>query len=202
MSRQLLSLVQSIKAFADRRSNPVLEILPADGVVELDRRYPEDLLDFNNAGLRAYYHCHTASERPDNEHGHFHIFVRIPAGWSHVAGLSMDNNGQPLQWFTVNHWVTGEEWCGAEELAAHLKAVQLSENLGLTEQWLYTMLDFYHPVLAQLFDERDRAIERHCTEWQGETVLQERSIYCLSTYVIDLLQDISRSMPAPVAGKA
>lgn len=114
------SLVACLFEMAEAKTNPVLEIIAQDKALEENKKYPSELLQFNQSGWRAYYHCHPAARagnhRFNGEHGHFHIFVRIqenPEQWSHLVALAMDNMGQPLGWFTVNHWVTGEEWQSA-----------------------------------------------------------------------------------------
>jgi hypothetical protein len=185
-------LFNCIQELAARKSNPVLEILPDDGIVKLDTRYPQPMLTFDDTGLRAYYHCHTTTERPVNEHGHFHIFIRNEENdWSHLAGLSMDNHGQPLQWFSVNHWVTGEQWNNAETLVSAMQCYDPPISMVLTEKWLMAMLEFYMPVIEELLLERDDTINSYCKEWQQEAILQERSIYFLSGYSINLLDDLS-----------
>jgi hypothetical protein len=61
----------------------------------------------------------------------------------------------------------------------------------LTEKWLMAMLEFYMPVIEELLLERDDTINSYCKEWQQEAILQERSIYFLSGYSINLLDDLS-----------
>ena len=138
------TLIDVINQFAAQQSNPVLEILPRDGHIEYDRKYPEPILDFATGGVCAYYHCHSTANRPAAEHGHFHIFLQNEAGqWCHLAGLSVDAYGQPLQWFTVNHWVTGEAWGQSQVLLHGLACLVSSPQHNLVEQWLLALLQFY-----------------------------------------------------------
>lgn len=179
----------------------MLSVLPENDFVEFKRKYPDPQLSFSNMGLRAYYHCHTASTRPDAEHGHFHIFLRTnvrsdasseKTQWSHLAGLSMDSLGQPLRWFTVNHWVTGETWSNADQLEKKLDALLEKESKGLKliEQWLLAMMEFYKQTLKETLTKRDQQIKTFAQEQGIYKTLQDRSIYLLSHQKIDLFNDM------------
>lgn len=188
------ALIQSISEFANTNSNPVLSVLPENGEVEYDHKYPEPVLSFSDAGVRAYYHCHSWSSPPDGEHGHFHIFVRAAdKTWTHVAGLSMDSDGQPIQWFTVNHWVTGESWKEPLEITDALEAVSEDGDWLLTEKWLWQMLKFYFSTLKTLLIDRDAAVSKLILSMKKDELFQERKIYILSRHDIDLLKDITSS---------
>lgn len=171
----------------------MLSILPDGGIVEMKRKYPDPMLSFSDLGIRAYYHCHTSTARPKAEHGHFHIFLSInESQWSHLAGLSMDNQGQPLQWFTVNHWVTGENWVDNQNLAIHLTRLLAKEQPAVTtvEKWILAMLGFYTPVLKETLKERDLQIETYSQDREPSIVFKDRDIYLLSHQDIDLLCDL------------
>lgn len=189
------SLVECIQGFASQESNPVLSVLPTAQPLETNRKYPEPILTFCDAGLKAYYHCHPSVARPDKEHGHFHIFVSLAARqWSHVAGLSMDRQGQPLQWFTVNHWVTGEEWAEPEDIITAVKGLSDVASLSLTEAWLWHMLQFYLPTIHNLLEIRNQRIDSFVRQGQDQDVLQDRDIYMLSRQEINLFLDLEREM--------
>ncbi len=195
------ALIHCINSFASQNSNPVLSVLPANGVVEFKRKYPDPQLSFSNMGLRVYYHCHTSSSRPDAEHGHFHIFLRTDAStdassektqWSHLVGLSMDNLGQPLQWFSVNHWVTGETWSNSQQLENKLDVLLeiKPKGLKLVEEWLLAMLGFYKQTLKETLIKRDQHIKT-LTQGRGiDKTQQDRSIYLLSHQEINLFDDL------------
>lgn len=160
-------------------------------MVEYDHKYPEPVLSFSGMGLRAYYHCHSWSSPPAGEHGHFHIFVRMSDGrWTHLAGLSMDKQGQPLQWFTVNHWVTGEHWKEPAEIMMEIDTMRECEDWLLVEQWLWHMIEFYRPVLETLLAERDARVNKLMSCGGREELMQDRNIYILSSQDIDLFNDI------------
>lgn len=190
-------LVECIQGFASQGSNPVLSVLQTDQPLENNKRYPEPILTFCDAGLKAYYHCHPSVSRPEGEHGHFHIFVGLAdQQWSHVAGLSMDRQGQPLQWFTVNHWVTGEEWAEPQAIVTAVKGLSDGAGLSLTEAWLWHMLHFYLPTIYDLLEIRNQHITSLSRQGQDPDVLQDRDIYLLSCQAINLFQDLEREMAA------
>jgi hypothetical protein len=179
----------------------VLSVLPENDLVEFNRKYPKPQLSFSNMGIRAYYHCHTSSSRPEAEHGHFHIFLRADAStdvssekiqWSHLVGLSMDNLGQPLQWFTVNHWVTGETWSNTNLLENKLDALldKKAKELKLVEEWLLAMLGFYKKALKETLTKRDLQIKTFTQGQEIDKTLQDRSIYLLSHQEINLFNDL------------
>jgi hypothetical protein len=186
-------LIYCIEEFATQQSNPVLSILPEGGILEMKHKYPDPMLSFSGMGLQAYYHCHTSATRPKAEHGHFHIFLNInETQWSHLAGLSMDNMGQPLQWFTVNHWVTGESWVNSMEMDNYLTKL-LSKELSTVEtveKWILAMLGFYAPTLREILKERDGQIEALSQDIETTSVFNDRNIYLLSQQEIDLLKDL------------
>jgi len=187
------ALIQCISEFAPHNSTPVLSVLPESGVVEYDHKYPEPILSFSGSGLRAYYHCHSWSSPPAGEHGHFHIFVRTTdKNWTHLAGLSMDNDGQPLPWFTVNHWVTGEHWRKPEEIIAAFDAVVENDDWLLTEQWLWHLVEFYRPVLEALLAERDVQLNKLSSGNESDELMQDRNVYILSSHDIELFDDIKQ----------
>ncbi|WP_455198494.1 DUF6969 family protein [Kaarinaea lacus] len=192
-------LVQCINQFALQESNPVISILPESGLFELNQKYPKPMLSFPGTGLRAYYHSHSYASRPDEENGHFHIFLNMDDDlklenekWSHLAGLAMDSMGQPVRWFTVNHWVTGETWCPADMLNRKLDLLTKkdSRELSLVEQWIKAIIEFYTLSLNQLLEERDRVITKLIQEKNLNAILQDRAIYGLSHRPINLLYDL------------
>jgi hypothetical protein len=193
MSVSARELIRCIQIFASQGSNPLLSILPDNSIVEMKRKYPDPILSFSDIGIRAYYHCHTSELRPKAEHGHFHIFIRIDDNeWSHLAGLSMDNLGQPLQWFTVNHWVTGGSWVDGLNLENQLARVLTKElpRIETVENWILAMLGFYTPALMEILKDRDQQIDKYSRDKETSEVFNDRNIYLLSHQDIDLLSDL------------
>jgi len=174
----------------EQNLNPVLLCLSNNLQIQAQKKYPEGLLQFNETGWRAYYHCHANKDDINHlfeeEHGHFHLFVRHtehPESWSHVVALSMDDMGQPLRWFMVNHWVTGETWLTAPLLSAQLHDIPLTEQNTLLEQWLLSMLALYKDDINALLVLRDHSLNiKHS---HGD-IKQDREYYLLSELAIKL----------------
>lgn len=191
MTPALFSLLQCLEQYARQQSNPVLEVLEGASPIEQQRRYPDPVLVFGEGQWRAFYHCHNEEFRFAGEHGHFHLFARVGQDqWSHFAGLCMDPEGQPLRWFTVNHWVSGGMWCAAEPLIAMLKNQDLNQST-LLAQWLMAMLSLFRSELQALLLARDQRLKELGNE---AAVLDNRSIYLLSELPVDLLSKIKTIM--------
>ena len=102
------------------------------------------------------------------------------------------NLGQPLQWFTVNQWVTGESWNQAKQLEYHLDKLlaKKTPELGLVETWMLAMLEFYRKTVKEILTERDQKIKTFSQDQNNDKALQDRSIYLLSQQDINLLSDL------------
>lgn len=178
---------------AEAETNPVLQIINPDTPLEENKKYPAGLLQFNQSGWRAYYHCHpstrTGNHRFKGEHGHFHIFVRInndPETWSHLVALAMDNMGQPMGWFTVNHWVTGETWQDAEVLINQLKVIPFDTQTTLIERWLLSLLVLNKDKITDILYTRDKLIKEQQLTNTDKDVKQDKGIYLLSETPLNL----------------
>lgn len=195
------TLAACLLAFAEAETNPVFEIIDKNSPMQDNKKYPAGSLYFNQLGWRAYYHCHPASRsgnhRFTGEHGHFHIFVRIhehPEEWSHLAALAIDNMGQPLGWFTVNHWVTAETWLSAEDLLPFLNHIPYGQlNLknskenayNLVEIWLLSLLSLSKEKIILLLKERDKLIDKKHPEPDNK---KDKNIYLLSEVPISIME--------------
>ena len=129
------------------------------------------------SGAQWYYHCHprtgadtgtdtdTAGTDPE-EHGHFHCFLR-PDGREgpihHLIALSVDAYGRPLRFFTVNHWVVGDDWLPAAETIALLPRfdAHLARPGYLVNRWLTAMIRLHEAPIAQLIRDRDAVLASH-----------------------------------------
>jgi len=188
---------------AEGATNPVLQVI--DIPLLEDKKYPSDLLTFNQLGWRAYYHCHPPSRaghhRFEGEHGHFHIFVRLNKAfneeeeWSHLVALAMDGLGQPLGWFTVNHWVTGEKWQSAKYLNKYLDSIPYDElkETRLVEIWLLSLLALSRKTVNNVLYERDIKLEKLQKKDPELDVKQSRDIYLLSEKSISLMDLLTKN---------
>jgi len=177
---------------AEAETNPVLQVIPSDLPLKENKKYPPELLQFNDLGWRAYYHCHPASRaghhRFKGEHGHFHIFVRInddPEKWSHFVAVAMNNMGQPIGFFTVNQWVTGEEWESAKNLIMYLDDIPFSKQEEVVEAWLLSLLNINSDLIKAILIERDKAIALKTRQMPDIDIKKDKSIYLLSEIPLD-----------------
>jgi len=187
--------------YAELDCNPVLELLAEVEHFEFNHKYPSEPLSFAEDHWRAYYHGHISPISVNGEHGHFHFFARIgnsgikAQDWAHVAGLSIDAYGQPLMWFTVNQWVTGDAWLPAEELFEKLVFSPLVEGESLLNRWAMSLLSLSRNELRELLMFRDQRVVSLQEKNPDETVLQSRSVYELSSRSMDLMGKLSTILP-------
>ncbi len=192
-SMRLLALLQDMAA---QKTNAVLMVLANVDHLEVERHYPESGLLFAGKRWRAYYHCHETTSMHSNEHGHFHLFTDIGNQvWAHVAGLSIDAEGQPLQWFTVNRWVTDGLWLDSDVFLNQLKYVAVNDKEeGLVESWLAGLLLLYRDSLFDLLKTRDQKIKHNLKGRSREEILDDRDIYTLATQSIDLQSMLEKNL--------
>lgn len=194
MHEALGTLLQCLLEMGESESNPVLQVIANESEILEEVKYPKGQLQFNGTGWRAYYHTHAAHADSQQlfsaEHGHFHFFVRNDDDtetWSHLVALSMDDFGQPLRWFMVNHWVTGETWLEAKELMTVIEDIPYQQQENVLEQWLLCMLDVFKTEISGLLLSRDK-----CANIQNEAQRQNRDIYLIAEEKIDLQQKLEQ----------
>ncbi len=172
-------LVGATEAMHARGQPLMRRVLPADVPVEQWAHYPADDVVNGPAGSRYFYHCHPPEEREWGEHGHFHLFLArsaMPHGHHpmmpapptdepradivHIAALSVDLQGLPIRWFTVNRWVTDETLFHARTIAAALGRFDLRGPVGdpLVNDWLTAMVALSRPMLIDLLKRRDTVL--------------------------------------------
>ena len=121
--------------------NVVGEVLRGQGeFFEMDH-YPNGDAYDPETHSQYYYHSHR-----DDEHGHFHTFLRengMPKGvapieqseapfmgerddtLSHLIAISMNRAGYPIRLFTTNRWVGAEHWYEAEDVITMLDSFMM-----------------------------------------------------------------------------
>ena len=195
----LQALSEVLLEYGNRHTNPVLDVLPTKEPFRLNQKYPAQRLHFGDDQWRAYYHSHSDKyPAPWNEHGHFHLFYRVDnqgetaTDWSHVAALSMNSEGQPVRWFTVNNWVCGDRWLPASALVEQTRFS--TEGAQPAGRWLAAMSSFYRDQIIDLLHERDQELDRARGDGAISDALSDRSVYYLTNRAIDLKRELSDAL--------
>ena len=162
------SALQRQLGWAQQGRSPLHAVIGRVRQLQVWRHYPRHDAVSHCGRWQFYFHVHDPHEaqaaRHPQERGHIHVFRRSPSGrLSHLVGLSLDDRGVPLMWFTTNQWVTGERWLPAPGLIRSLPAADLRMRgpLAGLAAWLSDVLVVYTPTLTQLLTERDRASQRY-----------------------------------------
>lgn len=163
--------------------------------IELAHYPRQDVVDMRH-GTRFYYHAHGSGRRPGNEHGHFHLFAQgsQPGDYTHLAGISLDAQGQPIRFFTTNRWVTGETWRQAadiERALAHF-AVQTRGRMAPVARWLTALTHLYAPQLVRLVRRRDAVMGRRAASQGWEALCEDRRLDVVTECRISLSQRIQQ----------
>lgn len=184
---------------AKSASNVLLTTLGHGRAAEGWAHYPPDDVFDAESGSLWYYHCHLPAH-DEREHGHFHCFVR-PQGKDgpihHLAGIGVDAAGRARRLFTVNRWMTGDDFIEAERAGELLGRfdVHLDRPSYLVNRWVSAMLRLYEADIRALLEARAAALARHARE-HGQTlaeVLDDRRLQVTSDILIDL-RDTARAL--------
>jgi hypothetical protein len=173
-------LLDASQAMYDSGRPLMRRILPDDpeDIVQWEH-YPDRDVVNGPMKCRYFYHCHPPEERSSGEHGHFHLFVDKGAiiedvqplvtgrpgpesqvDVVHIAGLSISTDGLPLEWFTVNRWMTDEWLYPAESIIAILSQINFRgrRGNGQVNRWLTAMVALYRNEIAELLVQRDAVL--------------------------------------------
>ena len=193
-------------------ANVVGEVLKGQGKFYEWNHYPKgDVFDAETHS-QYYYHAHRGNE---NEHGHFHTFLRQPGmppdvepvpydgaeTWpegadalSHLIAISMDGHGYPTRLFTTNRWVTGEAWYRAEDVCAMLDGfvIDLAYPSWPTNRWLGAMFRLFHPQIVALIEARDSTVAKWREQHPERDVFEDRELEITSVLELSVEQQIER----------
>ena len=170
------SRLQACQAELDRIGHSAVSKLLAD--VELlnsDKIYPADTVEDAQSASQCYFHAH--SDRT-GEYGHFHTYL-MPAGLPqnmrsikpatqgdhanphkthcHLVGISVDDHGDAIGLFTINHWSSQEAVYNPRDLQRALVRFEIThdEPCSLVNAWVTNVLHCFLPQIRMLFDERE-----------------------------------------------
>ncbi len=193
------NLLNCYQYWSEQQSNPVLDLLD-NKPLTINEKYPDPALKCHSDMLRVFYHYHEQPFQYADEHGHFHYFIKIEKTdcseneWSHLAGLCINSLGQPIRWFTTNHWVTAARWINSEELIPKLDLIE-SDNHSESplQQWLVSILVIFKKLIIELLIARDKKLTQlmGADEHLLKDLLKNRQHYILGEQVFDLHTYIS-----------
>jgi len=195
----------SVSAFGDatKQSGSMLQSwIQGQSVVEFDHYPANDVVD-RRGGSQFYYHSH---RHGDAEHGHLHLFWHATASarrrylrpdqanWqrtapTHLFAISLDPRGLPINFFTVNQWVTEGHWFDAATTMACVNRFSMRKVAGHENacRWLTGFIRFYRPLLADLLRRRDARLMRRSNLAHA---LKDRRLEILSASQIDWAADL------------
>lgn len=187
-------------------SNLVAEVLQGRDFIQWEHYPPDDAYDPDSRS-QYYFHAHPASEERFSDYGHFHTFVRFGTdggaadGISHLVGISMTREGLPERLFTVNRWVTGENWRPAKEVIGLLDRFEmdLSAPSWPLNRWLTSMVALYRQDIAGLLLERDTCVAAWQELHPDRDVYEDRGLEITSARLISLEDTIRRLRIADAA---
>lgn len=209
-------------------ANVVGEILKtSDEFVQWKHVPKEDVYD-NNSHCQYYYHAHPKSpegtDLHDDEHGHFHTFIRgrgmpdhikpapledydpsieIGAVNTHVVGIGMDKMGVPMRLFTVNRWVTGEIWHTADDVISLLDGFEVDQIQPAwpVNLWITNMIALFQPQIEDLLIKRDLKIEEWKKQKPDTNIYEDRDFEVTAYLDINLSEHIT-ALEKAIEGKA
>ena len=149
------------------------EIYPWDGGV-VDKK------------TRSQYFYHSHPQSPEN--GHFHVFYHHRNQLAHLVAISLDDQGQPMELFTVNRWVTGDFFLPAKKLKGFLTQFRITNNsfdrdLG---DFIASMLVLYQHEIAALLEQRDQVFAEYRAAHQGRDPYEDRDLDVTSNLEIQV----------------
>ncbi len=202
-------------------ANVVGQCLANQGTFYEFDHYPSGDIYDDQYGSQYYYHAHR-----DEEHGHFHTFLRAkampkriqPAPYEgegerplgkdalcHFVAISMNAPGKPIGLFTTNRWVTDESYYSAEDTIELLGKFKMDHTYPClaTNRWVSSMMVLFRPQIEALIRERDQVM----AEWQEKhpdrDVYEDRDLEVTSETSIDVPKQISAVRQAILShGKA
>jgi len=200
------AVIETITAMAQEQKPLMLRVVPEDGAT-FWTHYPKNDARDEFCKSRWYYHVHAPGSRDANEHGHFHLFLhrtQLPEGlepkvWppqgedarahvTHLITLSIDTNGIPRSWFTVNRFVTNEFLYPADVMIEHLPDfdVDHTKEDDLVNRFVTAMVALYREEIAELLRERDIRHEQLVAEFGDDAYNKASGVEVLSQIPIDL----------------
>ncbi len=205
-------ILECYRVLSKGGANIVSEILKGQGTYMEWNHYPEGDVYDGETHSQYYYHAHRGNE---NEHGHFHTFLRrkgmpdelqpvdnpTDEAWpegddvlSHLVAISMDAYGFPIRLFTTNRWVTGENWFAADGVCAMLPLFEIDHAFPSwpVNRWITAMFRLFRPQIVDLIHQRDATVTLHGAGTEPKGVFEDRDLDMTSFIDIDVDRQIER----------
>jgi len=177
------------------QTNPVLLSLENESNFVANKKYNLPAIKSKNFNLRVFYHQHRFPDRSPDEHGHFHLFTRSKqqTDWQHLLAISMDRQGQPVQFSTVNQWVTDSDWVEQIEFEPLFQQLQQQDPESLLLSWFIAILCLFKDEVSELITKRDLQLSDIKETSAINDILNDRSVYTLSTLPLKLEQKLTQA---------
>ena len=217
-------LTAAERAFARQQTSVVGRLLRDEGTFFEWDHFPAGEIYDPESGAQYFYHAHgttpprvgrekkfhnlmpaahAGAQRPAQEHGHFHTFLREPGQRpSHIVAVAMDFHGRPNRLFTANRWVTEELWLEAPRLIAKLDrfTIDLPRPSRWVNRWLAALLRLFRPEIEDLLHQRDAALSEWGRRHPGTDPLAARELEIPSQREISLagqIDQVTRALARP-----
>lgn len=156
------------------------------------RHYPARDVQDKAAQSRFFYHAHSADERVEGEHGHFHVFAPGGGGtgsFSHLVGISIDPFGMPMRIFSTNRWVTDETWIDSAGMASRLAGFRIEARgrMAPVAAWITAFVRAYEDDIGDLLRMRDSVVAKRTRKASLEQVLEDRTLAVISEKQVSLV---------------
>ena len=183
-------LAAAERALERQGFNVVGRLLRDEGTFYEWDHYPAGDVYDPHHGAQYFYHAHAAAQRAAEEHGHFHTFIRPGAKdrLHHLVAIAVDHRSQPIRLFTVNRWVTEDDWLAAGPTVGLLDRFVLdgAEPSRWVNRWLAALVRMFRPEIEALLHQRDAAIAAWQSRHAGEDPLAARDIEIMSERAISV----------------
>jgi hypothetical protein len=106
---------------------------------------------------------------------------------SHLIGIALDAQGDPIRLFTTNRWVTGETWYRADDVIRMVDCFTLGAAGGpsLLDRWVGAIVALFRPQAAALLRLRDDTV----MSWRRRrrtNVFEDARLEITSSFDVDL----------------
>ncbi|MCZ6645882.1 MAG: hypothetical protein O7B79_06530 [SAR324 cluster bacterium] len=137
-----------------------------------------------------YYHSHPQSP----EHGHFHAFFHHGKQLAHLVAVAMDNQGEPLELFTVNRWVTDDVNLPPQKLKSYLPRFQVGSQRKYEDvhNFLRDIFALYQPDIGMLLERREQVFKTYRLAHNGQQPYEDRALEVTSSLPTNVGAQISR----------